>query len=260
VGRGALEDRGKIDALDFLNPRPGVRALRPPGSGWSAVHMEYNEVMRELEAMGTAQNRKIYGRHGVRGDMFGVSYANLGKLKKKIKVDHDLAVALWASGNHDARVLATMVADPEMVTARDLDTWVKELDNYVLTDAFSGLAGKSAAGRKKINRWIKSRSEWIKSAGWNLVGGMALHSEDVDDAVLETYLKTIESGIHTAPNRVRHSMNMALISIGMRNAALEKKAVAAAGRIGKVEVDHGETSCKTPDAAAYIKKVRARRR
>lgn len=222
--------------------------------------MKYNEVMRELKSMGTAQNRKIYGRHGVGGEMFGVSYANLGKLKKKIKVDHELAVALWASGNHDSRVLATMVADPEELTSKDLDTWVKDLDNYVLTDAFSGLAGKSPAGRKKAGRWLKSRSEWIKSAGWNLVGGMALHAEEVDDAVLEGYLKTIESGIHSAPNRVRHSMNMALISIGMRSAAFEKKAVAAAGRIGKVEVDHGETSCKTPDAAAYIKKARARRR
>jgi 3-methyladenine DNA glycosylase AlkD len=234
--------------------------LHPPGRGWSAIHMKYNEVMRELESMGTAQNRKIYGRHGVAGRMFGVSYANLGKLRKKIKIDHELAVALWASGNHDARVLATMVADPGKLTGRDLDAWVKELDNYVLTDAFSGLAGRSAAARKKLDRWIKSRSEWARSAGWNLVSGMALHAEEADDSVLEAYLEIVESGIHSAPNRVRHSMNMALISIGMRNAALEKKAVAAAGRIGKVEVEHGETSCKTPDAAAYIRKARARKR
>ena len=64
----------------------------------------------------------------------------------------------------------------------------------------------------------------------------------------------------TAQNRVKDAMNMALISIGTRNPKLEKKALGAAKRIGKVEVDHGETSCKTPDAAAYIKKVLAQRR
>jgi len=56
------------------------------------------EVMAQLKAMGTAQNRKVCSRHGMSGPMFGVSYANLGKLQKKIKVDHDLAEKLWATG------------------------------------------------------------------------------------------------------------------------------------------------------------------
>jgi 3-methyladenine DNA glycosylase AlkD len=64
-----------------------------------------------LEALGTEQARKTYKRHGIEGDVFGVSYANLEILRKKIKVDHDLAQKLWASGNHDARILATMFAD-----------------------------------------------------------------------------------------------------------------------------------------------------
>jgi len=62
--------------------------------------------------MGTAQNRKVYARHGVGEDMYGVSYSNLGKLRKSIKRHHALAEQLWATGNHDARVLATMIADP----------------------------------------------------------------------------------------------------------------------------------------------------
>jgi hypothetical protein len=52
-------------------------------------------------------------------------------------------------------------------------------------------------------------------------------------------------------------MNNALISIGIRNPKLRKQAIAAAKRIGKVDVDHGETSCKTPDAAPYIAKAAA---
>ena len=69
------------------------------------------------------------------------------------------------------------------------------------------------------------------------------------------YLERIESKIHTSKNWVKYSMNNALINIGLRNPGLKRRAVAAAKRIGKVDVDHGETSCKTPDAIPYIKKA-----
>ncbi len=92
------------------------------------------------------------------------------------------------------------------------------------------------------------------AAGYQLLSHLARTDDTLTDAYLEEYLERIEAGIATAKNRVKHSMNGALISIGMRNPRLEKKAVAAARRIGKVEVDHGKTSCKTPDAVAYIRK------
>ncbi len=221
--------------------------------------MTAKSVLAELESLGTGQNRKVYARHGVASPMFGVSYANLGKLKKKIKSDHALAEELWKSGNHDARILATMVADPEQASSSLLDAWVKELDNYVVTDAFSSLASKAPQSTSKMKKWMRSRDEWISSAGWNMVTSKALWDDSIDDAFLEDCLKTIESKIHTSKNRVRHSMNSALISIGMRNAKLEKKALAAAKRIGRVEVDHGETGCKTPEAASYIAKAKARK-
>jgi len=75
------------------------------------------------------------------------------------------------------------------------------------------------------------------------------------DAFFAKYLALIERTIHTAPNAEREGMNMALILIGCRNAALRKAATAAAKRIGKVEIDHGDTACKTPDAAQYIDKT-----
>ena len=222
--------------------------------------MNKTEAMKKLRAMGTAQNRKVYARHGVTGPSFGVSYANLGKLKKSIKVDHALARELWASGNHDARVLATMIGDPSAVTAGELDAWVRGLDSYVITDAFSGLAASSPLAGKRVAKWTGSKQEWVSTAGWNLVTRLAMADGALTDAACEKHLKTIESKIHEAPNRTRYAMNGALIAIGMRNAALGKQATAAAKRIGKVEVDHGETGCKTPDAAAYIKKAAARKR
>jgi 3-methyladenine DNA glycosylase AlkD len=222
--------------------------------------MDLTEVMRRLESMGTAQNRKVYARHGVGEKMFGVSFANLGKLRKAIRTDHDLALRLWATGNHDARILATMVADPERLDGRALDAWAKDLDNYVVTDAFSNAAARSPEARRKMETWTGSRREWIGTAGWNVLSRLALDDGDVPDAGFEPYVAAIESGLHGSPNRVRHAMNNALIAIGLRSGALEKKAVAAAKRIGKVEVDHGETGCKTPDAAAYIRKSKAHRR
>ncbi len=217
------------------------------------------EVLKELEALGTEQNRKVYRRHGVEDDIFGVSYANLGKLKKKIKTDHDLAIRLWASANHDARIFATMIADPSLLDNRVLDSWVKDLGNYVLTDAFANLAGQSPLAQKKMEKWTTSPKEWIGSAGWVLLSTLARNESDLPDSYFEPYLETIEHDIHSSKNRVKHTMNAALIAIGSRNTGLEKKALATAGRIGKIEIDHGDTGCKTPDVAEYIRKIKERK-
>ncbi len=222
--------------------------------------MTEKEILSELKALGTEQNRKIYRRHGVTDEMFGVSYANLEKLRKKIKVDTELARKLWTTGNHDARILATMIADPAAMTDREIESWSKDLNDYVVTGAFARLAALSPLARKKMERWTKSKSEWTGRAGWLIAGVLAMRDDGLADEYFENQLEMIESRIHTAKNRVRDAMNTALISIGMRNARLEKKALAAAARIGRVEVDHGETGCKTPDAADYIRKAASRKK
>lgn len=221
--------------------------------------MKKTEVMKELRAAGTAQNVKVYGRHGVSGPMFGVSYANQGKLRKRIGTYQKLAEQLWATGNHDARILATMVADPESMAAKTFDTWAKELDSYPISDAFSKLASQSERARKRLPAWMKARDEFKCAAGWNLLSACA-ERDDMDEEFLLERMEYIEEHIHDAKNRVRHSMNQALICLGLRNAKFQKNALAAAKRIGKVDVDHGETSCKTPDAAGYIKKTAAHRK
>jgi hypothetical protein len=81
----------------------------------------------------------------------------------------------------------------------------------------------------------------------------------IDDAAYGRYLQQIESTIHGSPNWVRHAMNGALIAIGLRSQELQAEALAAAQRIGKVVVDHGQTACKTPDAISYIRRAVLRR-
>lgn len=221
--------------------------------------MDLKTVMQQLESMGTAQNRKVYSRHGVSVEMFGVSYANLSKLQKAIKVDHDLALQLWETGNHDARILATQVADPALLNDKTAEGWVKVLSDYVETDAMAKLVARSPIARKKAGKWLKSNSEWIGAAGWSLVAHLALTDQSLPDDYFEPLIDRIEKTIHTRKNRVRHEMNGALIAIGLRSSRLEKRAISAARKIGKVEVDHGQTSCKTPDAIEYIRKAQAYR-
>jgi 3-methyladenine DNA glycosylase AlkD len=222
--------------------------------------MTYNQVMKELKQMGTAQNRKVYGRHGVGENMFGVSFANLNLLKKKIKVNHPLALELWGSGNHDARVLAAMIAEPFELKSDELDEWLKECDNYVITDMFASLASRTSFARKKSEIWIKSKQEWTARAGWLLLTRLAMTDASLSDEYFEERLSLVESDIHSSKNRVRDAMNTALINIGLRNRNLEKKAIATARKIGKVEVDHGQTECKTPDAIEYMKKTKEYRK
>jgi len=221
--------------------------------------MNAAQALKKLAALGTAQNRKVYARHGVTGAMFGVSYANLGKLAREVlrehELEHELALELWASANHDARVLATMIADPERLGARELGRWVKALDNYVLTDAFAKLAARSPAGQDAALEWLADSGEWVSTAGWSTLCWSLQAGAELEETELRGHLRTIEKRIHSAKNRTRYAMNSALIGIGIGSPALRAEALATAERIGPVAVDHGATGCKTPDAAQYIRKV-----
>lgn len=213
------------------------------------------EILNDLQAAGTAQNRKVYARHGVGEPMWGVSYATLKQMRKRIGTDHDLAESLWDSGNHDARVLACMVADPARATRSNLNDTVRQIDNYVLADAFGSFVARTPLQQDRALRWKDAKHEFTGQVGWNLVATLAMDPDnDLPATFFQERLQEIESGIGSAKNRVRHSMNQALIAIGLRTEGLRRKAEAAARRIGTVEVDHGQTSCTTPAAIPYIEK------
>ncbi len=223
--------------------------------------MTVEDVRRVLERAGTAQMRKVYVRRGAGENCYGVSFSHLGKLKKAIGTDHALAQELWKTGNADARLLATMIADPEQASSDELDTWVRGIDWFMLADVFARYVAATRLAGWKMKAWMASPREFTGQVGWDLLAHAAMKNPRLPNAHFEERLAAIEQGIHAAPSRVRHAMNNAVIAIGIRNERLEKRALAAAERIGKVEVDQGETRCQTPDAAAYIKKaVEYRRR
>ena len=221
----------------------------------TAAGMTLSETMRALEAAGSAQARKTYLRHGAEEPMFGVSFATLKTLVKRIGVDHELALELWDTGNHDARTLAVKIADPARVKPRELDRWASASRAWMCGGYVAMLAAESPHGAPKAREWLASSEPTLRATGWALVAQLASVDEESSDDWFADLVKTIEKTIHSASNSERDAMNRALISIGGRSAPLRKAATAAAKRIGKVEVDHGDTACKTPDAVSYIEKT-----
>jgi 3-methyladenine DNA glycosylase AlkD len=218
--------------------------------------MTLAEVMRDLEKAGTEQARKTYARHGATGPMFGVSFATLKAMTKKIDVDHELALALWETGNLDAQNLAVKIIDPARMTSAVLDRWAREVCQSRTCGGYAGmLAAETPLGPAKADEWLGSKDARLNHAAWSLLGQLAQRDESLPDAYFEKRLAEIERTIHSAPNDQRWGMNHAVIAIGLRNRALRKAALAAAKRIGQVEIDHGDTACETADAAEYIQKT-----
>lgn len=217
--------------------------------------MTKSEVLKELAANGSEQTRKTYRRHGMTGEMFGVSYATLGKMKKKIKVDQALAEQLWETGVAEARSLATMIADPNTINVRTLDAWAKSLTCRSQAAELSNLAAEVPTAQKQMEKWTKSRNEMICCSGWHVLASIARKDNGLPDSFFEDRLERIEATLHGSKNWVKYAMNSALISIGARTPALQKKTIAAAKRLGPAEIDHGDTACKTPEVVAYVKKM-----
>jgi hypothetical protein len=219
--------------------------------------MNLTEVMSALERAGSAATRKTLQRHGARPPLFGVSYGDLSGLQKRLGTDHALAQQLWNSGNHDARVLATLIADTARANDALLEEWLHDSQGRALLTMFAAFAGKSRAGRDAAWRWIEDLAEHRQAAGWTVLA-VAAGQADADEPRFAALLPRIARAIHGAPNSARHAMNSCLIAIGGRP-ALTEKALAAAKQVGAVEVDHGDTACETPLATAYIEKMAARR-
>ncbi len=216
--------------------------------------MNLENALAQLRAVGTAQNRKVYPRHGIREPMFGVSFRELGRLHRAIGEDDDLAEQLWATGNHDARMLAARVASRTRTTLQRLSRWVADVDNYVLADEVAGLAAGCPDAVQCLHAWVHAMDEWRSTVAFDLVQKLAPQDRLAEEE-LRDLLHYIEHNIHGMPNRTRYAMNGALIAIGASDETLRAAAIGVAERIGTVRVDHGETGCQTPAAADYIRRV-----
>jgi hypothetical protein len=219
-------------------------------------------IMAELKSKGTAQNRKIYARHGLVAErVYGVSVAEMKRIAKTIRKQQGLAMELYATGIMDAMYLAGMVADGALMSREQINGWAEGAVGMRMIAEYTvpWVTVDNAAGRELALAWMRSKKEQIAAAGWSTYSGLvALRDDsDLDLKEIEGLLAAVVKGIAGAQNRERYCMNTFVICVGSYVVPLYKQAMAAARAIGSVEVDMGETDCKVPLATAYIDKVEA---
>ncbi len=220
--------------------------------------MNAKEIMAELEKMGDAQTKKTLMKHGAKEPFFGVKVADLKKILKKTKKNHELSLELYATGNSDAMYLAALMADEKRITEEQLNDWVENAYWYYLSEfAVPWVAGESPYGFKLGQKWITSDKEGIAAAGW---GTLAYHAgmhpdEELDINKYSELIDLVVATISKAQNRVKYAMNSFVISVGSYIQELTPKALQASEKIGKVEVTLASTACKVPLAKEYIQKV-----
>lgn len=218
--------------------------------------MTAQDILTTLKKLGRPETAAIYKRHGSGDNVFGTLTADIARLQKKIKIDHALAMELWKTGNAEARIMALQIADPEKLTRAGANRLANDGQAHFVGCYLSALVARSPIADQTMRAWMKSPKECIREMGYGILGARLKDDPaSISDAGAEQALATIEKEIHRSPNWARYAMNGALISIGVFKPALRKKATSAARRIGTVDVDHGETGCKTPEAVSYIAKA-----
>lgn len=223
--------------------------------------MTTKDILASLKKLGKPQTAAIYKRHGSGEKVFGVLTSEIAKLRKKIGVDHELAMELWSTEHAEARLLALQVADPQRLTRTDADRWLRDGPVPFVGCYLTSLVARSPIAAATMRAWMKSPEDHARTMGYGILAARLKDDADsISKADAERILVTIEKQIHSSANSSRHAMNGALIAIGVFKPALRQPATEAARRIGKVEVDHGETNCKTPDAVASIEKASKRMR
>ncbi len=166
------------------------------------------------------------------GALGGISVPVLRAMAKRIGRDHSLAADLWASGTHEARLLAGMVDDPAMVTEKQMEAWAAEFDSWDVVDGTCGnLFDKTPFAYRKAAEWSSRTAEFVKRAGFVLVAELAVHDKTASDDAFRRFFPIIEREAGDPRNFVRKAVNWALRQIGKRNLTLHHEAIDVATRI-----------------------------
>jgi 3-methyladenine DNA glycosylase AlkD len=225
--------------------------------------MTYEEIMQKLEELGSEQTKQIYMNHGVREPYFGVKIGDLKKLVKHVKKNHELALRLFESGNHDAMYLAGLSVNPKLLSKETLQEWGKQAYWYMVAEyTVAQVAAESNYALELAREWMESADEMEAVCGWSTYSNYLsiTPDENLDIAEINNLLVQVKNTIHDERNRVRYVMNGFVISVGTYVPELTEEAKQVADLIGKVHVDVGNTACKVPLATEYIKKVEAKNR
>ncbi len=223
--------------------------------------MTANDIVQELQTLGSESTKRTLQKHGAPEPLFGVKVSDLKPLVKRIKKNHELSLALYDTGISDAMYLAGLIADEKKITKQDLHHWAERATWSMLSEStVAWIAAESQHGWELALQWIDSDRENIASSGWSTLSSwVMIHpDEQLDLPALSALLERITTTLPQAPNRVRYTMNGFIMSCGISVKPLTDLAIATAQRVGQVQVNVGNTACKVPDAAAYIRNAHAK--
>ncbi|MBN1634575.1 MAG: DNA alkylation repair protein [Ignavibacteria bacterium] len=199
--------------------------------------MEYSDKVKEIigEFKGFRNERNIEGmkRYGINVDTaFGISAPVLTDISKRYRYNHTLALELWNTGYHDARLLASMIDNPKEVTKKQLKNWVKDFDSWDVCDCCCNrLFRKVSFIEEYIPIWCNDNHEFVKRAGFSMIAQLAVHKKSAPDSEFEKYFHLIIKGSADERNFVKKAVNWALRQIGKRNFRLNAEAINVSGKL-----------------------------
>jgi 3-methyladenine DNA glycosylase AlkD len=208
------------------------RSRKQTAERWSRT-----SVLRELKRLANPKVCAKMAYFGVKvPKAYGISQPVLHRLAWRIGKNHELAEQLWSSGIHEARILATLIGEPDKVTSAQMEHWAREFDSWDIVDATCCYlyAGTSAAWRQ-VEAWSSRQEEFVKRAAFSLAAYLSYKDKQAPDARFEQFLRVIEREAHDERNFVRKAVNWALRNIGKRSLRLNRSAIRAAERIRRQE-------------------------
>jgi 3-methyladenine DNA glycosylase AlkD len=195
------------------------------------------EVLARLRAMARPDQLEGMARYGIKTEArLGVSVPNMRKLAKELGRDHELALALWRTGIAEARIVAALVDEHELITETQMEDWVLGIDSWDVCDQVCmNLFEKSPLARKKINDWSERDEEFVKRTAFTLIACLAWHDKEAEDARFIEFFPVIKRGAKDERNFVKKAVNWALRNIGKRNPRLNSAAIALAREFREID-------------------------
>ncbi|MFC1593043.1 DNA alkylation repair protein [Candidatus Omnitrophota bacterium] len=196
-----------------------------------------NYILKKLEAMSDPKAVEGMARYGINPqNTYGVSIPYLRRIAKEIGADHTLAQQLWVSSIHEARILASLIDDPKMVTEEQMESWVNDFDSWDVCDqCCSNLFDKTNLAYQKAAEWSSNDKEFIKRAGFVLIAHLAVSDKKADNERFDRFLPIIKREAADNRNFVKKAVNWALRQIGKRNLYLNKQAIETAEEIQRID-------------------------
>ncbi len=194
--------------------------------------MDASHAIRKLKSMSSRKARASMESFGIStGNSLGVRVPDIRAIAKESGKDHALAVELWDSGIHEARILSSMVEVPGELTEREAERRVAQIDSWDICDSFCSLLSGTGMRYRKPPEWSKREEEYVKRAAFALIAYTAVHDKQGKDKDFMRLLAIIERESWDGRNFVRKAVNWALREIGKRNRKLNRAAISAAERI-----------------------------